>query len=46
MDEEERNDSCAGLPVLHNEVQAFSRYFSILFVMVLLSLLNSCDTLP
>lgn len=37
MDEEQRSGrSCAGLPVLHNEVEDFSRSFSTLFVMVLL----------
>lgn len=40
MDEEQRNGSCAVLPVSHNEVQGFSRSFSILFVMVLPSTLN------
>lgn len=40
MDEEQRNGSCAGPPVLHNEVEDFSRSFSIPLVMVLLSILN------
>lgn len=40
MDEEQRNGSCVGIPVLHNEVEDFSRSFSILFVMVPLSILN------
>lgn len=40
IDEEQRNDSCVGIPVLHNEVEDFSRSFSILFVMVTLSILN------
>lgn len=40
MDEEQRSGSCAGIPVLHNEVEDFSRSFSILFLMVPLSILN------
>jgi len=41
MDEELKNGrSCACLSVLDNGTEEFSRSFSILFVMVLLSILN------